>query len=133
MKDAKEVGPNGETIEARMQSLSKKAADDIKACANECDMYNKKRLLVKVLKGQVWEGKLVEWVETFAKRKNDFELALTLHTARAVDATQKAVEALDAKQVSYFPEMSLSRGLMIPQVGRAWSHAVGDVQTNGSF
>ena len=97
MKDAKEVGPNGDTIEARMQSLSQKTADDIKACANECDTYNKKRLLVKVLKGQVWQDKLVEWIEKFAKRKDEFELALTMHTARTVDYTQKAVEALDAR------------------------------------
>ena len=83
-----------------MQSLSETTASDIKACANACDTYTKKHLLVKVLKGQVWEGKLVTWIETFTKRKSEFEFALAMHTARAVDAVKLTVEAMDAKYVS---------------------------------
>ena len=88
------------TVEARLQELSEKTAADIKACANVCDTYTKKRLLVKVLKGQIWEGKLVEWIEKFTSRKTEFEFALAIHTARAVDATKDSVEALHAKYVS---------------------------------
>lgn len=97
MKDPKDVGPDGRTIESRMQSISKQTAADIKACANVCDTYGKKRLLVKVLKGQVWEARLVEWVGTFTKRKSEFEFALAMHTARTVDSVKNTVEAVDQK------------------------------------
>lgn len=80
-----------------MQSLSEGTATDIKACANVCDTYSKKRLLVKVLKGQVWEAKLVEWIEKFTKRKAEFEFALTMHTARAVDSVKVTVESMEVK------------------------------------
>ena len=95
LKDPKDVGPDGRTIEARLQGLSKKTADDIKNCANACDTYSKKRLLVKVLQGYVWEAKLVEFVGTFTQRRTEFEQALTMHIARTVhtmDATLVSVK-----------------------------------------
>lgn len=80
-----------------MQALAKDTANDIKMCANECDTYSKKRLLVKVLKGQVWQEKLIEWIGNFAKRKEEFEFALAMHTAKALDSVKITVHALDAK------------------------------------
>ncbi|KAJ3543517.1 hypothetical protein NM688_g5844 [Phlebia brevispora] len=97
VKDPSAVGPDGRTIEARMQALSNQTAEDIKECANVCDTYAKKRLLVKVLKGQVWEAKLVTWVGTFTKRKDEFQFALSIHTASAVDSVKYTVEAMDKK------------------------------------
>ena len=91
------MGPDGRTIEARMQSLASQTANDIKSCANVCDTYGKKKLIVKVLKGQVWESKLAGWIETFTKRKDDFEFALAMHTARAVDAVKSSVDAMNQR------------------------------------
>ncbi|CAL1709515.1 unnamed protein product [Somion occarium] len=104
VKDTNDVGPDGKTIEARLQALIKQTAEDIKDCANACDTYAKKRLLVKVLKGYSWEAKLVAFVGTFTKRRTDFEQALAIHTARAVEAIhgdvhiiQASVDAVNAK------------------------------------
>ncbi|TCD65461.1 hypothetical protein EIP91_002675 [Steccherinum ochraceum] len=115
VKDPKDVGPDGKTIAARMQSLCEKAADNIKECANACDSYTKKRLVVKVLKGHSWEVKLVGFVGTFTQRKTDFQQALAIHTARTVDAiqgivsdTQVSVAALDQKMDLFFKMFALN-------------------------
>jgi hypothetical protein len=94
-----------------MQGLVKGTADDIKACANgrqfvvlkcttephlpACDTYSKKKLVVKVLKGPIWEGKLVKFVGIFDKRRGEFEFALSIHTALGVDAANRALSAVD--------------------------------------
>ncbi len=100
IKDPKDVGPDGRTLEARLQSLSDNAAADIKACANACETYIKKRLLVKVLKGKVWESKLIDFIGTFTKRRAEFEFALAIHTAKAVESMKRTVESIDEKWVS---------------------------------
>jgi hypothetical protein len=78
-----------------MQEIVKGTADDIKACANTCDTYTKKKLVVKILKGPVWEGKLVAFVGKFTKRRGEFEFALSIHTALGVDAANRAITAVD--------------------------------------
>ncbi|KAJ6561494.1 hypothetical protein DFH09DRAFT_1160085 [Mycena vulgaris] len=95
VKDSEEVAPDGTTIRGRMQEIVKGTAEDIKACANACDTYTKKRLIVKVLKGPIWEGKLVKFVGIFTKRRGEFEFALTMHTALGVDAANRAISAVD--------------------------------------
>jgi hypothetical protein len=60
-----------------------------------CDTYSKKKLVVKVLKGPIWEGRLVKFVEVFSKRRGQFEFALSIHTARGVDEANKALSTLD--------------------------------------
>ncbi|KAJ7326377.1 hypothetical protein DFH08DRAFT_941029 [Mycena albidolilacea] len=95
VKDAREKAPDGTTIEGRMQEIAKGTADDIKDCANACDTYSKKKLIVKVLKGPIWEGRLVEFVKVFSKRREQFEFALSIHTARGVDAANKAIGTVD--------------------------------------
>ena len=100
MTDPKETGPSGEAIKARMQALSEQTADDIKACANECNAYSQKRLLVKVLNGQKWDSQLAGWLGKFEKRKVEFEFALNIHAARAVDSVKSTVETIDAKYVT---------------------------------
>lgn len=80
-----------------MQTLCEQTAGDLKACANVCDTYTKKRVLVRVLKGQIWQAKLVEWIAKFTSRKADFEFALSVHTARAVDGMSSAVDVIDTK------------------------------------
>ena len=41
VKDAKKVAPDGQTIEGRMQKLCADVAEEIKKCANACDIYLK--------------------------------------------------------------------------------------------
>ena len=82
------------TIEARMQGLAREAAGTIKECANACDTYTKKKLVVKVLKGPIWEGKLAEYVARFHDMKLEFHFALTAHTAKAVDGVKITVDAV---------------------------------------
>ncbi|KAJ6560408.1 hypothetical protein B0H19DRAFT_1147563 [Mycena capillaripes] len=95
VKDAEEVAPDGSTIRGRMQEIVKGTAEDIKSCANACDTYTKKKTIVKVLKGPIWEGKLVKFVGIFTKRRGDFEFALSIHTALGVDAANRTISAVD--------------------------------------
>ncbi|KAJ6591119.1 hypothetical protein DFH09DRAFT_1138663 [Mycena vulgaris] len=95
VKDSEEVAPDGSTIKGRMQLIVNGTAEDIKACANTCDTYSKKKLVVKVLKGPIWEGKLVKFVGIFTKRRSEFEFALSIHTALGVDAANRALSTVD--------------------------------------
>jgi len=58
----------------------------------------------KVISGPIWEGRLGEFFDRFAKRRTEFQFALTIHTARGVDEAnaalanlQEASKAIDAK------------------------------------
>ena len=93
------MGPDGRTVEARLQTLVNRAKDDIKSSANVCDTYSKKKLLVRVLTGQAWEARLAGCIETFTSRKQEFEFALAIHTAKAVDSVKTTLEAMDQKFV----------------------------------
>ncbi|KAF8178111.1 hypothetical protein K438DRAFT_1938825 [Mycena galopus ATCC 62051] len=97
VKDVDETAPDKTTIKGRMQELAKKTAEDIKSCANACDTYTKTRTLVKVLKGPIWEGRLVKFVGIFTDRRGDFEFALSIHTALGVDAVNRTAQDLNAK------------------------------------
>ena len=63
-----------------METLADRAALDIKACANVCDTYSKKKLLVKVLKGPAWDARLTDFLDRFAKLQSEFKMALALYT-----------------------------------------------------
>lgn len=104
MKDNQQVGPGGLTIEARMESLGRQAAEDIKECANVCDTFSKKKLVVKVLKALVWEAQLAEFVGRFHVLKSEFKLALAIHTATTVDGVRETVLHLDEKYTNHFRE-----------------------------
>ena len=97
IRDLDILGPNGTMIQARMQVLVNQTAQDIKDCANACDTYSKKRLLVRVLVGPAWEGKLVAFTSTFAKRRMEFEFSLSIHTATGVDAIKAVTEAMNSR------------------------------------
>ena len=47
------VGLDGRPLKDRLEELAEKTAKDIKDCANFCDTFVKKKLLVKVFKGPV--------------------------------------------------------------------------------
>ncbi|KAH9858589.1 hypothetical protein C2E23DRAFT_717063, partial [Lenzites betulinus] len=97
IKDEETPGPDGTTIKARMQQLVRRTADDIKDCANACDTYAKKRLLVKVIKSSMWDDKLKGYMTLFADRRKAFTFALEMHVGRAVDDVNSMVSAMDAK------------------------------------
>ncbi|KAJ7739936.1 hypothetical protein B0H16DRAFT_1568368 [Mycena metata] len=107
VKDAEEVAPDGTTIRGRMQEIVAGTAEDIKACANACDTYSKKKTVVKVLKGPIWEGKLVKFVGIFTKRRGDFEFAMSIHTALGVDAANRAISAVDKTTLEMNAKMDM--------------------------
>jgi len=85
VQDDKLVAPDGRSIEDRLKPLVERAADDIKACANVCDIYAKKSLLAKVFLGPAWNDKLLSFVTRFSNRRKEFEFELSIHTTRGVD------------------------------------------------
>ncbi|TFK80362.1 hypothetical protein K466DRAFT_504032 [Polyporus arcularius HHB13444] len=88
------IGRDGVTIGTRLENLLKLTADDIKQCANACDTYMKKRLLVKVLNSGAWDETLKEYVRTFADRKTAFVFAVSIHTGMAVDNANDKLDQL---------------------------------------
>lgn len=91
------VGFDGRVLKDRLEDLAEKTAKDIKDCANFCDTFLKKRLLVKVLKGPVWAERLTSFVTVFTNRKADFQFALAMHTANSVTDVKKQNIEIDAK------------------------------------
>ncbi|KAF7319371.1 VPS13 domain-containing protein [Mycena chlorophos] len=92
--DPDALAPDGSTIKGRMQVIIETAAKNIKACANACDTYVKKKLVVKVIKGPIWEGRLAAFSGEFTKRKSEFEFAMSIHTALGVDAAVRGISSL---------------------------------------
>ncbi|KAI0701233.1 hypothetical protein BC835DRAFT_271177 [Cytidiella melzeri] len=97
VRDPLQVGPDGHPIRSRLESVSKMAAQDIKECANTCDTYLKKTLVVKVLRSQSWEARLASFLRVFAQRRQDFEFALMIHTANTVDSINATVKDMNQK------------------------------------
>ncbi|KAI0327267.1 hypothetical protein GY45DRAFT_1327868 [Cubamyces sp. BRFM 1775] len=91
------VGLDGRVLKDRLEELAEKTARDIKDCANLCDTFLKKRLIVKVLKGPIWADKLAGFVQTFADRKADFQFALTMHSANTISDVKRQNYEIDAK------------------------------------
>ncbi|KAM5542913.1 hypothetical protein V8D89_003297, partial [Ganoderma adspersum] len=91
---ANHVAKDGKTIGARLVDSVKRTADDIKECANVCDTYSKKRLLVKVLKGPMWDDMLKGFIKLFADRKAEFSFAVSIHTGMAIDRANDKLDAL---------------------------------------
>ena len=79
------MGPDGQTIKARMQALVSQTATDIKSCANACDTYAKKKLIVKVIKGSIWDGTLKSFIDLFSARRKAFTFALAIHVGVGID------------------------------------------------
>ncbi|KAF8529742.1 hypothetical protein BU17DRAFT_36449, partial [Hysterangium stoloniferum] len=97
VKDVTEMAPDGTTIAGRIQKLSEDTEKDIKKCTNACDTYSKKKVLIKVLVGSVWENRFLEFLSLFVRRRQEFEFALTIHTARGVDAANEALGGVNAR------------------------------------
>ena len=57
----------------------------------------RKKLVVKIFAGPVWEERLLKFVGLFTKRRKEFGFALTLHTAAAVDAVVLQLGVVDER------------------------------------
>lgn len=86
-------------IRGKLQTLVDAAAQDIKDCGNACDVWMKKTVLVKVLVGPAWEGRLAAFTSGFAARRMEFEFALQIHTASGVDAIRAVTTAMNDRYI----------------------------------
>ena len=57
----------------------------------------RKKLVVKIFAGPVWEERLLKFVGLFTKRRKEFGLALTLHTVAAVDSVVLKLGVVDER------------------------------------
>ena len=52
---------------------------------------------MKVLAGLKWEKQFSEFVETFMRRRREFEVALAIHTAVGVDEANIRLNIIDGR------------------------------------
>ncbi|KAF7974234.1 hypothetical protein HWV62_13116 [Athelia sp. TMB] len=90
-------GTDGRSVQDRLDDLMRNIAKDITNCGNICDTYSKKRLLVKILKGPIYEGRLSDCASAFMGRKKEIRMALAIHTALKLDSVMTAVTDVDEK------------------------------------
>lgn len=100
MENDRLIAPDGTIIEDRLKSLVELTADDIKRCSNVCDAYMKKRPLARVLSSSLWDAKLLEFVQLFATRRQEFEFELTIRIRRGVDKANVKLDAIN-EQFAY--------------------------------
>ncbi len=77
-----------------MQHLVEETATDIKKCANTCDAFLKKKVIVKVLTCAKWEHVLSKLSGHFHKRRAEFEFALSIHVGLGVDKANTKLDDL---------------------------------------
>jgi hypothetical protein len=72
----------------------------------------RKRPLAKVFLGSLWDAKLLEFVELFATRRQEFEFELTIRTTRGVDKTNMKLDAIKEQYVYIYlyPSCALISG-----------------------
>ncbi|KAI0044626.1 hypothetical protein FA95DRAFT_1496723 [Auriscalpium vulgare] len=95
VRDDQMIAPDQRSVQDRLEALTQKTADDIKACSNICDTYSKKKLLAKVFQGPMWDAKLLTFVSLFTKRRTEFEFALSIHTSKGVDKANVKLDVVD--------------------------------------
>ena len=57
----------------------------------------RKKIIVKIFAAPVWEGRLLEFVGVFAKRREEFEFALAIHTTVGIDAANLKLDAVNQR------------------------------------
>jgi len=90
----KPTAPDGTNIKDRLKPLVERTADDIKVCLNLCDAYMKKRPLARVLQRSLWDERLLEFIQLFATRRQEFEFELTMCTSRGVDKANLKLDVI---------------------------------------
>ena len=108
VQNDKLIAPDGRSIKDRISSLVERTAADIKLCSNVCNAFAKKRLLAKVIKGPIWDGKLLGWVALFSKRREEFKLELSIHTSQGVDKANAKLDDIGEKSVCIKFKFSLT-------------------------
>ncbi|KAF9781672.1 hypothetical protein BJ322DRAFT_1161455 [Thelephora terrestris] len=109
--DPDQIAPDGKSIRGRMQKLCEDVAQDIDKCAEVCDTYISRKILIKIFAGPIWEGRLVEFVDVFTKRRGEFEFAMALHTTAGVDAANLKLETVDKRTAEISQKMDAMRQL----------------------
>lgn len=102
VKDLENEDPSGRPIKARMQELCEGVGKDIQDCSNVCDTFSKEKLVVKVLKGPIWEGRLTRYVGLFSQRRDQFQFAMTMHTTLGVDNIDRRLQEMQNKAEERF-------------------------------
>ncbi|KAG7442638.1 uncharacterized protein BT62DRAFT_954741 [Guyanagaster necrorhizus] len=95
IKDPKEVGRDGTTIEDRMGSLMEAIAKDIRETGSACDHYLKKGFLAKTMKSKIYETRLAGYAAKFTKYREDIDYALQIHTALGVESANAKLDVQD--------------------------------------
>ena len=130
MENDRPIAPDGTIIEDRLKSLVEHTADDIKKCSNVCDAYMKKRPLARVLSSPLWDVKLLEFVELFATRRQEFEFLLTMRTSRGVDRANVKLDDI-YEQFAYIylnPSRALISGDRVNAIKALFQQLVGPEQ-----
>ncbi|KAK0475513.1 hypothetical protein IW261DRAFT_1340555, partial [Armillaria novae-zelandiae] len=97
IKDPKEIGPDGTTIEDRMGSLMEAIAKDIRETGSACDHYLKKGFLAKTIKSKIYETRLASYAAKFTQYQEDIDFALQIHTALGVESANAKLDGQDQK------------------------------------
>nr|GAT44760.1 predicted protein [Mycena chlorophos] len=84
-------------ISKQMEDISHRAGNDIRQCANACDAWFKKRLIVKLLNGPTWEQKLADFAGTFAQRQDEFQSVLAMHSALGINTANRTTREINSK------------------------------------
>ncbi|KZV96120.1 hypothetical protein EXIGLDRAFT_833894 [Exidia glandulosa HHB12029] len=93
VEDPSRVDANGTSLKGRMQRTLEGAMHDIHECSATCEEYLHKKFVVRLLDGSRWEGRLASYGDVFDKRREEFVLALNMHTALGVDNLQATMGA----------------------------------------
>ncbi|KAI8969692.1 hypothetical protein BD414DRAFT_518441 [Trametes punicea] len=88
---------NGKTIQERLQPIVDQIESDILRCANACDTYAKKSMLVKVFSCARWDVELQQYIKRFEKRRADVHLAIALHLGLNIDRALLQLDTLHLK------------------------------------
>ncbi|KAL4247755.1 hypothetical protein ABKN59_008598 [Abortiporus biennis] len=91
----------GQKFDAYLQEISKKTAKDIKKCGNVCEAYLRTRLVVRFFRAESWKSKLLEFIEIFHDRRREFQMAISIHTAKGVDDGHDTVKSIEQKMALF--------------------------------
>ncbi|EIN06857.1 hypothetical protein PUNSTDRAFT_136685 [Punctularia strigosozonata HHB-11173 SS5] len=86
-----------ETIEQRLSKRMEDIANDIEGCANTCNVWTKKRTIVKVFKSPGWERKFNDYVETFQKHQVSIHADLDLQVSAGISSANEAIARVKSK------------------------------------
>jgi len=93
---SKDSLPEDSSAASGIEKLCKKTANDIHECSNCCDVYSRKKLIVKCLSGSIWDERLKKFVQLFSDRRNEFMFAMSIHVTVGVEELKEGVMDIKA-------------------------------------